>query len=106
MLLEFLLWYYLFVILYASCALKRNSFCRLGNFSSNNPYTVVADVQPGLHMGLLTIGLGALSKYVACLWIPFPGWAALSGLSGRECPAATLCCMVGFLFSSEEGRKY
>jgi hypothetical protein len=34
--------------------------------------TYVADVQFGLHVGLLAIGAGAVSDSVACLGVPFP----------------------------------
>jgi len=34
--------------------------------------TYVADMQLGLHLGPLTIGAGAVSGSVACLWVPFP----------------------------------
>ena len=47
------------------------------------PYTFVADVQLGLHMGPLTIGAGAVSDSVACDWIPSTNWISLSGLSMR-----------------------
>jgi hypothetical protein len=33
------------------------------------PYTFVADVTLGLHVGPLTIGEGAISDSVACHWI-------------------------------------
>ena len=35
------------------------------------PYTFVADVQFGLHVGPLTIGVGAVSDFVACRWLHF-----------------------------------
>ena len=41
------------------------------------------DVQLGLHVGPLTIGVGAVSDSVACHWIPSPTWTAWLGLSGR-----------------------
>ena len=35
------------------------------------PYTYVPEVQLGLHVGLPTIGAGAIPDSVACLWILF-----------------------------------
>ena len=48
-------------------------------------YIFIADVQFGLLVGPLTIGPGAVSASVVCLWIPCSSWVALSGLSGRGC---------------------
>lgn len=35
-------------------------------------YTFVADEKLALQEGTLTVGAGAVSDFVACLWIPFP----------------------------------
>lgn len=45
-------------------------------------YIFLADVQLGLHVVPLTTSVG-LSLTVVCLQIPFPSWAAWSGLSGK-----------------------
>ena len=49
------------------------------------PYTYVTDVQFGLHVGLLTVGVEAVSDSVAHLWILSPNWTALSRLNRRRC---------------------
>lgn len=36
------------------------------------PYTFVANVQLGLHLGPLTSGVEVVSVSVSCLWSPFP----------------------------------
>ena len=52
-----------------------------------SPYTHIADVQLGLHMGSLTIGAEWGLSLTHALFLVFgslsPSWAALSGLSVR-----------------------
>ena len=58
-------------------------------------------MQLGLHVESLTAGAGAVPDSVACLWILFPNWAALSSLN-RRCTQS--CCnlvSLGRLISKE-----
>lgn len=69
------------------------------------------DVQLGLHVGPLSAGAG-LSDSTACLWSPFPYWAALSSLNSRRyyyyklLQQSGLISMGDLLFSEDKGRGH
>jgi len=53
-------------------------------------YTFIADVQLGFHVGLLTIGVWAISESFACFGYSYSRWTATSGLNGEGCAYSCL----------------
>jgi hypothetical protein len=62
-----------------------------------DPYTFVADVQLGIHVGPPTIEVGAVSDSVVCHLFPCTNWTACWASVGEDVPnpALTGCPRTG-----------